>query len=228
MTEYQPKSNISTAYDQWSQTYDQDANRTRELAAARLRNSQLQLTGRHVVEVGCGTGYNTQWLARHAASVQALDFSPGMLSKARARVTSETVQFVEHDLTQPWPLADASADLIVVLLVLEHIENLAFFFSESARVLRPGGDLYLSELHPTRQLAGRQAQFTNQETGELVRVTAFLHNLSEYIKGGFRTGFELIDVDEWSDSDACPTDLPRLMAVHFRLKNKETSNRHLP
>ena len=216
MSEYQPKSNISTAYDQWSQTYDQDANRTRELAAARLRDSQLQLTGRHVVEVGCGTGYNTQWLARHAASVRALDFSPGMLSKARARVTTETVQFIEHDLTQPWPIADASADLIVVLLVLEHIENLAFFFSESARVLRPGGDLYLSELHPARQLAGRQAQFINPETGELVRVTAFLHNLSEYIKGGFRSGFELIDVDEWSDSDACPTTLPRLMAVHFR------------
>ncbi|HNG96625.1 MAG TPA: class I SAM-dependent methyltransferase, partial [Acidobacteriota bacterium] len=179
MSEYQPKSNISTAYDQWSQTYDQDANRTRELAAARLRDSQLQLTGRHVVEVGCGTGYNTQWLARHATSVRALDFSPGMLSKARARVTTETVQFIEHDLTQPWPIADASADLIVVLLVLEHIENLAFFFSESARVLGPGGDLYLSELHPARQLAGRQAQFINPETGELVRVTAFLHNLSE-------------------------------------------------
>ncbi|HNG94490.1 MAG TPA: hypothetical protein PLB32_16915, partial [Acidobacteriota bacterium] len=70
--------------------------------------------------------------------------------------------------------------------------------------------------------------FTHQETGELVRVTAFLHNLSEYIKGGFRAGFELIDVDEWSDSDASPTDLPRLLAVHFRLKNKEASNHHLP
>ncbi len=59
--------------------------------------------------------------------------------------------FVFHDLTKPWPMPSNSVDLVFGNLVLDHIENLDFFFREAARILRPGGNLFICELHPFKQ-----------------------------------------------------------------------------
>jgi ubiquinone/menaquinone biosynthesis C-methylase UbiE len=211
---------VASAYDRWAETYDSDANQTRELAAAVLRQGSLELAGRNVIEIGCGTGHNTQWLAEHAGSVFALDFSEGMLRQAKARVHSRRVRFVQHDIRSAWPLADASADLVVAILVLEHVEHLELIFDEAARTLRVGGELFLCELHPMRQMSGRQAEFTDTETGERVRVTAYLHDISEYVNVGLERGYELIHLGEWRDLDALPSDLPRLLSVHLRLRTR--------
>ena len=74
MTSPSDKTEIAAAYDRWAETYDTDLNRTRELAAAVLRQSNLKLAGRNVIEIGCGTGHNTEWLAERASSVLAMDF----------------------------------------------------------------------------------------------------------------------------------------------------------
>src|SRR5207249_2978901 len=99
---------VAGAYDRWALTYDADQNATRDLAAVVLRRQPLALGGRAVVEIGCGTGANTAWLAERAARVIALDFSAAMLAQARERVPGSHVEFVSHDVCQPWPLADAS------------------------------------------------------------------------------------------------------------------------
>ena len=210
------KTEVAAAYDRWATTYETDANRTRELAAAVLRQFNLELTGREAIEIGCGTGHNTAWLAERAASVIALDFSEGMLRQAQARVHSQNVRFVQHDVRSRWPLADGAADLLVAMLVLEHVERLEAIFAEAARTLRGGGEFFLCELHPARQMRGRQAEFTDTETGEHVRVPAFLHDVSEYVNARLRNGFELLHLGEWRDTGALPGDWPRLLSVHLR------------
>ncbi|WP_437729988.1 class I SAM-dependent methyltransferase [Sorangium sp. So ce1335] len=216
MSSTSSKPEIATAYDRWAETYDDDDNRTRELAAAVLRQRDLVLTGRDVVEIGCGTGRNTPWLAERAASVLALDFSEGMLRHARARVQSPRVRFVHHDIRAAWPMADGSADVVVALLVLEHIEHLEAIFAEAARASRAGGELFLCELHPMRQMRGGQANFVNRATGEPERVPAFLHDVSEYVNAGLSSGFELVHLGEWRDAGALRNDPPRLLSVHLR------------
>src|SRR6266550_7860985 len=101
MTEPSNKSDIAAAYNDWAETYDRDQNRTRDLAGETLRQVELNLAGRRVIEVGCGTGRNTEWLARPEAgsgSILALDFSEEMLARARARVNNPKVRFVRHDV----------------------------------------------------------------------------------------------------------------------------------
>ena len=66
---------VQAAYDIWSQTYDQDKNATRDLDAVVMRAQPFELAHANVVEIGCGTGKNTEWLAREAAEVVALDLS---------------------------------------------------------------------------------------------------------------------------------------------------------
>ncbi|MGH7875728.1 MAG: class I SAM-dependent methyltransferase [Candidatus Binatia bacterium] len=218
MSELKNKSKISAAYDRWAETYDIDPNSTRELAYTVLKESNLELANRDVIEIGCGTGRNTQWLAERARNVIAVDFSQAMLAKAKARVHSTGVRFLQHDIRSPWPMADASADLFIVMLVLEHVECLEPFFAEAVRTLRVGGELFLCELHPMRQMSGGQAEFTNRENGKQERITAYLHDTAEYVNTAVRSGFDLVHLGECRDSKAQPSDMPRLIALHLRLR----------
>jgi ubiquinone/menaquinone biosynthesis C-methylase UbiE len=210
---------IAGAYDRWSNTYDSDQNKTREMAAAALRQASLELAGGRVIEIGCGTGHNTQWIAAQAASVDALDFSAGMLRQAQVRVRATHVRFVAQDIRSIWPITDASADLVIAMLVLEHIEHLDPIFKEAARALRPGGEVFLCELHPVRQMSGGQARFIDGDTGERVHVPAFLHDVSEFVNAGLGTGFELVHLGELRDQGALQSDLPRLLTVRLRLRD---------
>ena len=216
MTGPQDKTEIAASYDRWAETYDTDLNRTRELAAAALRQSNLGLAGRNVVEIGCGTGHNTVWLAERAGSVLAMDFSEGMLRQAHARVRSGNVRFVQQDIRSAWPMADASIDFVIAMLVLEHIEHVEPIFAEAVRALNRGGELFVCELHPMRQMSGRQAEFTSSETGECERITAFLHDVSEYVNAGLRSGLELVHMGEWRNSNDVRSDLPRLLSLQFK------------
>jgi malonyl-CoA O-methyltransferase len=222
MTQTSQKPQIAAAYDEWAKTYDRDENRTRDLAAQVLRQADLPFADVRVIEVGCGTGRNTQWLAQTRAAIRdlvALDFSEEMLRRARERVRDPRVRFIQHDIREPWPLPDASADLVIVMLVLEHVEMLAPFFTEAARALNVGGELFICELHPMRQLLGGQAQFTNGQTGERELVPAFLHNTSDYVSAALSSGFALVQMGEWRDAGALPKDLPRLLSLHLRLRS---------
>lgn len=207
---------VVSAYDRWAGSYDADPNRTRDLAGEVLRESRLRLDGFDVVEIGCGTGGNTGWLVERAQTVLALDLSSGMLREAKTRVVSQRVRFARHDLRTPWPLADGTVDAVVETLVLEHVELLEPVLREAVRVLRPGGELFVCELHPMRQLQGKQARFQDPGTGDTVRVAAYLHEISEYVNTGLTVGFELVHLGEWRDGDAAPSDPPRLVSVHFR------------
>ena len=128
-------SDVAQAYDRWSRRYDDDHNATRDLDARVVRQSPLHLDGARVLELGCGTGKNSQWLATQSRELVALDFSPGMLDVARRRVRAAHVRFVEHDITRPWPVEPASCDVVVGNLVLEHVRDLGPIYAEAARTL---------------------------------------------------------------------------------------------
>jgi ubiquinone/menaquinone biosynthesis C-methylase UbiE len=220
MTQPSKQPDIAAAYNDWAETYDTDLNRTRDVAADAVRQANLDLTGRKVIEVGCGTGRNTAWLVERSAEIVALDFSEEMLAKARARVNEPCVRFVQHDARAKWPLADSLADVVIAMLILEHIENLETFFAEAARVLRHRGELFVCELHPMRQLTGGQAQFSNPTTGQRQLVPAFLHDVSEYVNVGLSAGLELQHLGEHRDADAPLNSVPRVLSLLFRERDK--------
>lgn len=206
---------IARAYDLWASRYDDDVNPTRDLDAVAVRRAPLRLAGASVLELGCGTGKNTGWLAEQARTVRAFDFSTGMLAVARRRVRAPNVTFAEQDVTTRWPIDASSVDVVVGDLVLEHVDDLASVYAEAARALRPGGQLFLCELHPFRQLQGSQARFTDPSAGGVIRVPAYLHSVSEYVGGGLAAGLTLRQLVEWADPDAAPGAPPRLLSLLF-------------
>lgn len=207
---------IAAAYDRWATSYDSDANATRDLDLRVVREHAPRPDGQVVVEVGCGTGKNTAWLAQSARAVVAMDFSPGMLARARARLAGAPhVAFVEHDVTRPWPMGDASAGVVIGNLVLEHVRDLAPVFAEVARVLAPGGECFVCELHPARQLRGGQAHFVEPASGDTVHVPAFVHSVGEYLNAGIGAGLRVAHVGEWLEEGAPAGALPRLFSATF-------------
>ena len=205
-------SQVQAAYTQWAATYDTDLNLTRDLDQIVTRTV---LAGRHyrsILELGCGTGKNTEFLVTIGQQVHAVDFSEGMLAQARAKGLGPSVTFSQADITQPWPCADLSVDLITCSLVLEHIADLAFVFGEAARVLIPSGRLFVCELHPFKQYLGSKAAFERDQ--ERVELPAFVHHISDFLDAAAGAGLMLTALKEWWHPDDQGTP-PRLVSFMF-------------
>jgi malonyl-CoA O-methyltransferase len=186
---------IQKAYNDWSASYDTDENLTRDLDQKVLREALTDLHFNSILEIGCGTGKNTSFLAQVGGKVHAMDFSEGMVGKAREKVKSENVRFSVANLTETWPCKDNSYDLIVCNLVLEHIEDLSFIFSESFRVLEKKGRFLVNELHPFRQYEGKKAGFSSEQG--LTEIPSFIHHISDFVNAASSNGLALIQLNEW-------------------------------
>lgn len=191
---------IQKVYNEWSESYDADTNLTRDLDQKLTRETLTNLHFSSILEIGCGTGKNTSFLSQIGQSVQAVDFSQGMIEKAREKVQAENVKFSITDITKKWRFEDDSFDLVVCNLVLEHIEDISFVFSEVSRVLESKGRFFINELHPFRQYEGKKARY--QKIGEEIEVDAFVHNISDFLKIAIANGFALVKLNEyWHEAD---------------------------
>src|SRR5438552_278885 len=124
-------------YDRWAEIYDGEGNPLVELEEPEVERRLGVVAGLDVLDVGCGTGRHALRLARNGARVVAVDFSAGMLARARCKPGAAEVRFVEHDLALALPFPAASFDRVVCGLVVDHIAALDPFFAELARVCRP-------------------------------------------------------------------------------------------
>lgn len=187
---------VRDGYDRWAAVYDDDGNPLLALEYPVVRAAAGDVRGLSVLDLGCGTGRHTFWLAEAGASVTAVDFSEGMLAKARQRQGAEAIRFIQHDLHLPLPLADGSFDLVVSGLVLEHLKELGTFFAEIRRVLKPGGRAVVSAMHPAMCLRGMQAQFTDPTSGQVVQPGSIAYPISAFVMAAVRAGLQLTAIDE--------------------------------
>ncbi|MGE3240245.1 MAG: class I SAM-dependent methyltransferase [Pirellulales bacterium] len=189
-------SEVRAGYDRWSAVYDHDANPLPALEEPVVRRAAGEVAGLKVVDLGCGTGRHTAWLAAAGARVTAVDFSAGMLAEARRKATGNDVTFIEHDLHQPLPFADGEFALAVSGLVLEHLVDLRAFFRETRRVLRGSGRAVVSGMHPAMFQRSSQARFTDPTSGEVVAPGSVNHSIAEMVMAALDAGLRLDNVSE--------------------------------
>jgi malonyl-CoA O-methyltransferase len=203
---------IQDAYTRWSATYDSDRNLTRDLDRRVTESTLGDRNYQNILELGCGTGKNTALLDLIGRKILALDFSPGMLQRAKSKIPTGHVFFVRADLTKPWPAQTGAFELVVCNLVLEHIEDLAPVFYQASQSLTVGGEFFVSELHPFRQYQGTQANFRNEQ--ETVAIEAFVHHLSDFTEVARQHGLSLKMMKEWWHEEDL-NKLPRLVSFLF-------------
>jgi ubiquinone/menaquinone biosynthesis C-methylase UbiE len=203
---------VRDAYNTWAATYDTDRNLTRDLDQQVTRATLGALRCNAILELGCGTGKNTGFLAQMGTQVYALDFAESMIRQAQAKVRQANVRFIVADLIQSWPVADHAIDLVVCNLVLEHIADLSPIFAEAARCLAPSGRFFVCELHPFKQYLGSKARL--QHNGELLAPPAFVHHMSAFVEAATAAGFTLARLQEWWDAEDQQAP-PRLVSFLF-------------
>jgi malonyl-CoA O-methyltransferase len=204
-----PLSSVRGGYDRWAVVYDHDANPLQALEEPLVRQATGDARGLAVLDLGCGTGRHSLWLAAAGATVTAVDFSEGMLAEARGKPGAEQIRFLCHDVHSPLPFQDGQFDLVVSGLVLEHLRELDGFFGEVRRVLKRGGRAVVSSMHPALFLRGSQARFTDPSTGELVQPGSIAHSISDFHTSAMRAELRLTHIEEISPDVAFAARYPR-------------------
>lgn len=202
--------NTKQAYNIWAAEYDTKDNKTRDIEALALKLSLASIPFNKVLEIGCGTGKNTEWLIEKAALITAVDFSEQMLARAKDKINSNRVQFKQADITSRWNFRDGLYDLVTFSLVLEHIDNLDYVFNEVSKSLNPDGYVYIGELHPFKQYNGIKARFETEEGRQVI--DSFNHNVSDFIHAGKKHGMNLVYLDEYFD-DNDRSQIPRILTI---------------
>jgi len=202
--------NTKQAYDSWAAQYDTNNNKTRDLEALALRATLATINFDVCLEIGCGTGKNTEWFITKAKQITAVDLSTEMLAKAKTKIISDKVQFIQADITKAWDFIDKKYNLVSFSLVLEHIENLEPIFNQVSKALVTGGYVYVGELHPFKQYTGTKARFDTEEGTQVV--SCFNHHISDFTSAAKKHGLEVENIVEYFD-DNDRTTIPRILAL---------------
>lgn len=139
------------AYDRlaavWSQTTD-DGPWNGHLERPALRSLiPSDMAGATVLEAGCGSGAQAEWLLSRGADVIGVDLSAAMVEHAKQRCAGRGRFFVA-DLAAPLPLDPGSVDGVTCSLALHYLRDWSVPLGSFFRILRPGGWVVLSLDHP--------------------------------------------------------------------------------
>jgi 2-polyprenyl-6-hydroxyphenyl methylase/3-demethylubiquinone-9 3-methyltransferase len=131
--------------------------RVKELVLRVRRTRGAPADGLDVADIGCNAGTQALMWAGDGHNVHGIDINEPLLAIARerARESGLAVEFVAGTASElPW--GSASMDICLMPELLEHIPDWDRCLQEAARILRPGGVLFLST---TNRLCPRQMEF---------------------------------------------------------------------
>ena len=185
------------AYDLWAKTYDDERDNLMLYYDKIILNkliAGINLNGKVILDYGCGTGRNWGDLLNHnPQKIIGCDTSSGMLDVLKSKYkNAETHIITENNLSF---LPDYSCDVLISTLVIAHIKEIKEIFSEWSRVLKPEGDIIITDFHPEHLSSGGSRTFKHDDKS--ITIKNYVHPV-EFIKKelsllGFETK-ELIEI----------------------------------
>lgn len=139
------------AYEDWHERYEVDSDADTPWHKLIVKHFQpaRDLIGKRVLEIGCGRGGFSCWLAKQAerpAQIIAADFASAAVQKGRAFAIEHKLSDITWEVADVQNIAhpDATFDTVISCETIEHVPSPRRGLSELARVLRPGGRLFLT------------------------------------------------------------------------------------
>ena len=173
------------------------------------------VAGLSVLDAGCGSGPLMDDLRAKGALVAGFDLSAAMVGLARERLGEDTDLRVA-DLGAPLPYPDDEYDVVVVSLALHYVQDWASALAELRRILKPGGRLVVSIIHPTVYAISYPeadyftlTQYSEDYTfdGQTVWMTYWHRPLQDVINAFTAAGFRITTVTEPPPAPDTPTQL---------------------
>ncbi|HLX93923.1 MAG TPA: class I SAM-dependent methyltransferase [Puia sp.] len=179
------------AYDLWASSYDRQPGNLMldldELICSALLDG-LQVEGRVVADIGCGTGRHWPKIwSKRPASLTGFDISEKMLEQLERKFPGSMTRKIDDNLFSDEPAG--YYDLLISTLTVAHICNLAEAFAGWARILKPRGELIITDFHPELLKRGGKRTFT--AGGRQVSVLNWVHPIEEVISLLQHLGFHL-------------------------------------
>lgn len=116
---------------------------------ARYVQERANLRGARALDVGCGGGLLAESLARAGAEVTAIDLAPAMIETARLHALDSRLD-IDYRVQSAESLLAAQAgkfDVVACMEMLEHVPDPGITVDVLARLVRPGGDVFLSTIN---------------------------------------------------------------------------------
>jgi SAM-dependent methyltransferase len=179
-------------YRLWARTYDDPGNAAFGIDTPVVKEILDELPVGVALDAACGTGRLTRDLADRGHRVIGVDSSPDMLDLARTWVPEG--EFLAGDL-HGLPVPDDHVDLVLCALALTHVPDLGPVLAEFARVLRPGGQLVITDMHPESLLRGSVPAVRDQD-GRPGRLVSHRHLVGDYLRAALAAGFRLRRFEE--------------------------------
>jgi len=110
---------------------------------------KIALSGKQVLDVGCGAGILTEQLALQGARVTAIDASQELIAAATAHASCSLDITYSHGTLENWP--EQKYDCITCLELIEHVPEPENLLAELAKRLAPEGKLFISTINKTAQ-----------------------------------------------------------------------------
>lgn len=130
-------------YKIWSPIYDKIFNSSIFLQARKQIFQETPFNNtQKILFVGVGTGADLELLNHYDLDITAIDFSPDMLRKARAKFKNSRIKFLEMD-AQSMAFNDMSFDYVVGSLILSVVPDADKCFQEMGRVLKQEGRIVI-------------------------------------------------------------------------------------
>jgi ubiquinone/menaquinone biosynthesis C-methylase UbiE len=167
------------AYDLWAAAYDnQPGNLMLDLdegVFSELLN-HTAVSGKIIADIGCGTGRHWNKLfAKQPARLTGYDVSIGMLAKLKEKYPAAETFLLKDELLPELPTA--SCDLVISTLAIAHIEKLQTTLQEWNRVLKPDGEIIITDYHPEALAKGGKRTFKLE--GKIIAVKNYIHTIDQ-------------------------------------------------
>jgi ubiquinone/menaquinone biosynthesis C-methylase UbiE len=215
--------NPAKAYNLWAHHYDAQPDNLMlaiESKAFSALLSTIEIKDKVIVDVGCGTGRHWQEILNcDPASLCGYDVSVGMLAKLKEKYP-DLPAYQLHNYRLP-ASEDESVDMIITTLTIAHIEKLDDALKEWCRVLKPGGEVVITDYHPDALANNGDRTFTYKN--KLIAIKNYVHSL-EWMKATVASmGLQLLQLDEYKIDDPVKVFYERKNAIHVFEKFKGTN-----
>ena len=176
--------------------------------------------GDKVLDIGCSTGFFTEYALQHGAEVTAVDISRKSIDILTSRLNSPNLTVHRADISQPMPFLESQAyDIVIASLVLHYIRDWEPLLLELHRVLKSGREVVISTHHPfdmfLRLKPDRYNEFKLVEDtwgnqGNQFKVHFYMRSITEIIQPLLRSKFKIAGIDEMLPDESLKDSHPKL------------------
>ena len=180
---------VEAGYERWAPSYDQDPNPLTAREERYIESFLPGVRGKNVLDLACGTGrWLEKTLACGARFGTGVDCSNAMLRIA-GRKSSIHGKLAQADCME-LPFAPSIFDFAICSFALAHIQDLRSMAHALASVMKPSGEVFVSDLHPEAYARGWRTGFRDADSA--VQIETFRHMSEGIVQAFCSEGFECL------------------------------------